>query len=94
MTDRGIASWTDGLSDRESVREIVLTITRPRTVEWICEEARVSSWQTAKDELERLIETGKIRSIDEDDGTMYSPVSDWKAEVVDDYCDGSTKENP
>lgn len=74
MTDRGLESWTDDLSTRERVREIATTLTRPRSVEWVREEARVSSWQTAKDELEMLVEFGQVHAVEGDDGnTKYAP---------------------
>ena len=74
MTDRGLESWTDGLSARERVREIATTLTQPRSVEWVREEAQISSWQTAKDELEMLAEFGQIHDIEGDDGnTKYAP---------------------
>ncbi|NHN46446.1 hypothetical protein G9464_02365 [Halostella sp. JP-L12] len=74
MTERGIESWTEGLSARECVREIATTLTQARSVEWIREEAGISSWQTAKDELEMLVEFGQIQAIEGDDGnTKYAP---------------------
>ena len=74
MTDRGLESWTEGLSARERVREIATTLTQPRSVEWVKDEAQISSWQTAKDELEMLVEFGQIHAIEGDDGnTKYAP---------------------
>lgn len=74
MTDRGLESWTEGLSARERVREIATTLTQPRSVEWVREEAQISSWQTAKDELAMLVEFGQIHAIEGDDGhTKYAP---------------------
>jgi hypothetical protein len=74
MTDRGIESWTERLSARERVREIATTLTQPRSVEWVREEAQISSWQTAKDELEMLVEFGQVHAIEGDDGhTKYAP---------------------
>ena len=74
MTDGGLGSWTDGLSSRERVREIATTLTGPRSVEWVREQAQVSSWQTAKDELEMLVEFGQVQAIEGDDGnTKYVP---------------------
>ena len=74
MTERGLAHWTDDLSARERVREIATTLTEPRSVEWVREEAQVSAWQTAKDELEMLVEFGQIQAVDGDDGhTKYAP---------------------
>ena len=74
MTDRGLDSWTDGLSARERVREIGMTLTQSRSVEWVREQAQISSWQTAKDELEMLAEFGQVHAIEGDDGnTKYAP---------------------
>lgn len=74
MTERGLASWSDGQTARERVRAIATTLTQPRSVNWIREEAQVSSWQTAKDELEMLAEFGQVQILDEDDGSpTYAP---------------------
>ena len=74
MTDRGLKSWTEDLSARERVREIATTLTQPRSVEWVREEAQISSWQTAKDELEMLVEFGQIHAVEGDDGNIkYAP---------------------
>jgi hypothetical protein len=74
MTDRGLESWTDGMSARERVREIATTLTQPRSVDWVRDEAQISSWQTAKDELEMLVEFGQVHAIEGDDGnTKYAP---------------------
>lgn len=74
MTDRGLESWTKDLTGRERVREIATTLTEPRSVEWVREQAQVSSWQTAKDELEMLVEFGQVHAIEGNDGnTKYAP---------------------
>ncbi|WP_435099490.1 DUF7342 family protein [Halorubrum sp. N11] len=74
MTACGIGTWTDGLSARERVREIATTLTEPRSIEWVREEAQVSARQPAKAELEILVEFGQLRAVDGDDGnTKYAP---------------------
>jgi hypothetical protein len=91
MTDSGLGSWTDGLSSRERVREIATTLTEPRSVEWVRQQAQVSSWQTAKDELEMLVEFGQVQAIEGDDGnTKYAPnyqrrYFDEVAELINDH---------
>lgn len=91
MTDRGLDSWTDDLTARERVREIATTLTSPQSVERVREEAQVSSWQTAKDELEMLVEFGQVQTIDGDDGnTKYAPnyqrrYFDELAELINDH---------
>jgi len=74
MSEPGLESWTEGLTARERVREVATTLSQPRSVEWVREEAHISSWQTAKDELEMLVEFGQVHTIDGDDGnTKYTP---------------------
>lgn len=60
-------SWTEGLSTRERVRKIALSLSRPRSVNWIKNEADVASWETTKSELNRLVEYGQLVR-QEDDG--------------------------
>ena len=66
MSDRSLGSWTADFSARERVREIATALTQPRSVEWVREEARISSWQTAKDELELLVEFEQLHVIEGD----------------------------
>lgn len=74
VTERGLDSWAEGLSARERVREIATTLTRPRSVEWVREQAGVSSWQTTKEELEMLVEFGQVQAVEGDDGNRkYAP---------------------
>ncbi len=74
MADRGLDAWTEDRTARERVREIATTLTEPRSVEWVRKQAQVSSWQTAKDELEMLVEFGQVEAVDGDDGnTKYAP---------------------
>lgn len=74
MIDRGLESWTDGLSARERVRDVATTLTRPCSVEWIREEAQVSSRQTTREVLVTLAEFGRVHEVEDDDGnTKYVP---------------------
>jgi hypothetical protein len=74
MTDSGLQSWAEGLSARERVREIATTLTQQRSVNWVKEEAGISSWQTAKEELEMLVEFGQLRAVEGERGdTRYAP---------------------
>lgn len=91
MSERGLDSWAEGLSARERVREIATTLTRPRSVEWVREQAGISAWQTAKEELEMLVEFGQVQAIDGDDGNRkYAPnyqrrYFDELAELINDH---------
>lgn len=74
MSETGLPAWDEDLTARERVREIATTLTEPRSVEWVREQAGVSAWQTAKDELEMLAEFGQVQTIDGDDGHIkYAP---------------------
>jgi hypothetical protein len=52
----------EDLSARERVRRVAETLSRPRSVNWIRQEADVS-WATAKDELDRLVEHEQLRRV-------------------------------
>jgi hypothetical protein len=78
-------SWAEGLSTRERVRKIALSLTRPRSVNWIKNQADVSSWDTTKDELERLVEYGQIKRIEDDSGseTQYRYGPNYRRRYLD-----------
>ncbi|QHS17083.1 hypothetical protein GWK26_07965 [haloarchaeon 3A1-DGR] len=78
-------SWTDGLSARDRVRKIALSLTRSRSVNWVKNEADVASWDTTKDELERLVEYGQIKRIEDDSGseTQYRYGPDYRRRYLD-----------
>ena len=64
--------WKDELSPRERVRQIVETVTDPVSANWVAEQADVG-WQTAKDELEQLVERGDLRQVQQGDSVRYVP---------------------
>lgn len=64
--------WTDDLSSRERVRQIAETVTDPVSANWVSEQAGVG-WQTAKDELEQLVERGDLRRVERDDDVRFVP---------------------
>ena len=74
IDEAGIDPWTEGLKTRERIQRIATSLTQPRSVNWIKDQADVSSWDTTKDELERLAEFGQIRAVEKGDGdVMYAP---------------------
>ncbi len=88
-------SWKDELSARDRIREVATTVSRPRSVNWVRQEADVS-WQTAKDELDRLVEHDQLRRVFPDDRKESAEdpryVPDYKTqylsrirELTDDY---------
>ena len=55
MTD----SWTDTTTARERVETIATTLSEPRTVNWVADQAQVE-WDTANRHLESLVEAGVL----------------------------------
>lgn len=78
-------SWTDELGARERVRTIASTLSRPRSVNWVRKEADVS-WETARSELDALVEHGRLRRVypddedSEDAAPLYAP--DYKTQYL------------
>jgi hypothetical protein len=82
MEETGIKSWTEDTTSRERIREIATTLTQPRSVNWIKKQAKVSSWETTKDELETLVEFGQIRTVENEEGDVrYAP--DYRRRYID-----------
>jgi len=65
-------NWEDDLSSRERVRQIVETVTDPVSANWVKDQADVG-WQTAKNELEQLVDRGDLRRVDQDGDVRYVP---------------------
>lgn len=71
--DHPMESWTETTTARERIETIATTLTEPRSVNWIKEQAEVGSWETTKSHLEHLVETGQLRTIDLDGEPRYEP---------------------
>lgn len=91
MTERGLNSWSEDVSARERVREVATTLTKPRSVEWVRDQAEVSSRKTAEEELEMLAEFGQVYPVEGDAGNIkYAPnyqrrYFDELAELIDNH---------
>jgi hypothetical protein len=59
-----VESWTDEMTARERVETIATTLSDPRTVNWVAEQAEVQ-WETAKKHLDALVESGQLLVTDE-----------------------------
>lgn len=55
-------SWKDDLGARERVRTVATGLSEPQSVNWVRREADVS-WETAKDELDRLVSHDQLRRV-------------------------------
>lgn len=72
MNDKADRSWTDGLSAAERVEAIALTVSEPRTANWIAAEAEVAH-ETATKYLKRLTDDGKLNADTRGQQTTYEP---------------------
>ncbi|MFC3959062.1 DUF7342 family protein [Halovivax cerinus] len=68
----GVRSWSETDSARERIRSIAETLREPRSVNWISDQAE-AAWGTTKEELESLVEQGRIRRVAVGDATRYEP---------------------
>jgi DNA-binding transcriptional ArsR family regulator len=59
-----VDAWTDSTTARERVETIATTLSEPRTVNWVAEQAEVE-WDTAKRHLESLAESGILTLTDD-----------------------------
>ena len=72
MSEKSAQGWTDGLSGAERVEAVALTVSEPRTANWIATEAEVAH-ETATKYLKRLAEDGKLTADTRGQQTTYEP---------------------
>ena len=68
----GAPSWTDTMSARERIRSVAFTLSEPRSTNWISEQAD-AAWSTTNQELEDLVDHGRLRRVDAGETTLYQP---------------------
>lgn len=68
----GIQSWEESMSARERIRSVAETLREPRSVNWISNQAD-TAWSTTSEELQDLVEQGRLRRIETDSTTLYQP---------------------
>jgi hypothetical protein len=67
MTDEhpgGVQSWTETMSARERIRSVALTLSEPRSTNWISDQAE-TAWSTTNQELDDLVDRGQLHGIKE-----------------------------
>jgi len=60
------------MSARERIRSVALTLSEPRSTNWISDQAE-TAWSTTNQELEDLVDRGQLRSVDAGESTLYQP---------------------
>lgn len=68
----GVDRWTDHQSAFDRVRSVAVTVSEPRSADWIAEQAHVAG-NTARDHLQRLVEMNVLRTVTGETATHYEP---------------------
>lgn len=68
----GAQSWTETTTARERIRSVAETLREPRSTNWISDQAD-ASWSTTNDELQDLVDRGRLRRVEAGDATRYQP---------------------
>lgn len=72
MAEPGVEDWTANESAFDRVRSVAVTLSKPRTADWIAEQAAVAG-NTARNHLERLVEMNVIEAATHGGVTRYRP---------------------
>jgi Mn-dependent DtxR family transcriptional regulator len=93
MNDNSDRSWTDDLSAARRVEAVALTVSEPRTANWVASEAEVAH-ETATKYLKRLTDDGKMSADTRGQRTMYEPdpVGQYLVEMRELYDEHSPDE--
>ena len=67
-----VQSWTETMSARQRIRSVALTLSEPRSTNWISEQAE-TAWSTTNQELEDLVDRGQLRQVGAGESTLYQP---------------------
>jgi len=82
--------WSDSLSAADRIEAVAVTVSDPKTANWIATEADVAH-ETATKYLQRLTEDGKLRAETQGEQTTYrpDPVGQYLIEMRELYEDHS-----
>lgn len=73
MTDApGVDHWKEHQSAFDRVRSVAVTLSKPRSADWIAEQAHVAG-NTARDHLQRLVEMNVLQAVSMNGATAYRP---------------------
>lgn len=68
----GIETWKANTSAFDRVRSVAVTLSKPRSADWIADEAAVAG-NTARDHLGRLVEMSVLQRQTGEQATLYKP---------------------
>jgi predicted ArsR family transcriptional regulator len=73
MTDEsGVDLWKEHQSAFDRVRSVAVTLSEPRSADWVAETAHVAG-NTARNHLQRLVEMNVLQEVSGDSATRYRP---------------------
>ena len=68
----GVDGWKATESAFDRVRSVAVTLTQPRSADWIAEQAHVAG-NTARGHLQRLVEMNVLEEVSDEGATRYHP---------------------
>ena len=68
----GVGTWKENESAFDRVRSVAVTLSQPRTADWIADHAAVAG-NTARNHLGRLVEMNVLEAVSEEGVTRYRP---------------------
>jgi predicted ArsR family transcriptional regulator len=89
MAESGVEDWKANESAFDRVRSVAVTLSRPRTADWIAEKAAVAG-NTSRNHLARLVEMNVLEAVTDDGVTRYRPDPLYtRMRALRDILDGS-----
>jgi predicted ArsR family transcriptional regulator len=94
MTDAPWAErWKDHQSAFDRVRSVAVTVSEPRSVAWIADQAHVAE-NTARDHLQRLVEMNVLQTVTGETATQYRPDPIYtRLQALRDLLDGRDRDD-
>lgn len=65
-------SWTESMSARKRIQAVAATLRKPRSIEWISDQAD-TDWKTTDDEIRGLAREGHLGRIETGETTRFHP---------------------
>lgn len=85
--------WKDHQSAFDRVRSVAVTVSEPRSVAWIADQAHVAE-NTARDHLQRLVEMNVLQTVSGETATQYRPDPIYtRLQALRDILDGRDRDD-
>ena len=67
-----VQPWTESMSTHDRIRAVAESLREPESVNWISEQAD-AAWITTNEELQDLVDQGRLRRVEVGETTRYQP---------------------